>query len=519
MSPIAPTTGDFPLVSSRVLGPRPGATLTTRGDDGALATVPLDQAIAEARRLARALLARGVAPGDVVGTVLPNGRAAFQAVIGVPMAGAVLHPLNPALPDALLGELLAQAGDRVVLCAAPDQARVTGLAPTGVRVLPVDLLDLPAADERSLPAIAEDHPFGILHTSGTTGRPKAVVHSHRAVWLHALAAGLASGFGVARGDTVTSIVQAHHALAIGLPLAAALHGASLVLPGGALGPTALLDLLAATGTTLTGGLSSAFAAVLDALDAEPGRWRLDPRLRILCGGNALHRPIVAGFARHGISTLHTWGMTETGPLATITAPITARADDPRPIAQGHPVPLVEVRIVDVHDRPLPWDGASAGELQVRGAWITAGYAWDNEGTATAPGGWLRTGDQAVIDSDGTVRLVGRSKEGIRVGDRWVGPAGLEACLRAHPAIADVAVVGLPDRHLGERPVAAVVLKGLCPDVRALLPDTLLASAIPVDVHPVAALPRGPTGKVDRAALMRTIEAHGRGLPPNGTDLP
>lgn len=513
---IRPTTAAFPLVSGRVLGRRPGATVTTRRPDGSLDTRPLDDVLSRARRLATLLLARGVRPGDRVATLLPNDRTSLEALLGVPLAGAVLHPLNPALSDETLAALLADGEDRVLLATPDALDRALGLLPEGAS--PVRLaadtrleVDLTAADpDTPLPELHEDHPFAMVHTSGTTGVPKAIVHSHRAVWLHALSSGLVSGFGVSPRDTILSMVPVHHALAIGFPLAAALHGASLVLPGAPLSPHALLDLVIATETTLTGGLSSHFARVLDALDAFPGRWTPREDLRIVAGGNALHQPAVLGFARHGIELVHTWGMTETGPLATTHRPALPSRTARGPVPQGRPVPLVDVRVVDEEDAVLPWDGRAEGELQVRGAWISSGTL---DGPRPDPNGWLRTGDRATIDADGCVRLVGRIKEGLRIGERWVGPESLEACVRGHDAIADIAFVGLPDRHLGERPVAAVVLHGPCPDLRALVPPSLLDAAVAIEVRVVADLPRGATGKLDRRALRETL------LPQSGTELP
>jgi len=503
---IRPTTAAFPLVSGRVLGPRPGATVTTRRADGTLDTRPFDAVLHRARRLAALLIERGVRVGDRVATLLPNDRIALEALLGVPLAGAVLHPLNPALPDATLRTLLQDGADRALLATPDALSRAQAVLPDGAAPirLAVDTrleLDLATVDPQApLPHLDEDHPFAVVHTSGTTGAPKAVVHSHRAVWLHALSSGLVSGFGVSARDTILSIVPVHHALAIGFPLAAALHGASLVLPGRPLSPRELLDLIASTDTTLSGGLSSHFERVLDVLDAHPGRWTPREDLRIVAGGNALHQPAVLGFARHGIELVHTWGMTETGPLATTHRPALPSRSARGPVPQGRPVPLVEVRVVHDDGHVLPWDGRSAGELQVRGAWISQGYADGRAPHAVAPGGWLRTGDRVTIDPDGCVRLVGRIKEGLRIGERWVGPASLEACIRGHAAISDVAFVGLPDRHLGERPAAAVVLRGPCPDLRALVPPDLLDADVAIEVHPVQELPRGATGKLDRQAL-------------------
>ncbi|MBI4218545.1 MAG: AMP-binding protein, partial [Chloroflexi bacterium] len=305
---------------------------------------------------------------------------------------------------------------------------------------------------------------GLCYTSGTTGRPKGVAYSHRAVVLHSFAAAMADTLGLRQADIVLPIVPMFHVNAWGLPFTCALVGCSLVFTGPLLDPVSLLDMLQKERVTVTAGVPTIALGILQAMEAEPGRWKLQDGLRMIVGGSAVPESLMRGMDRKGIRIVHAWGMTETTPLGTVAnlkadlAGLDAEARYGFRLKQGLPVPFVEVRAAG-ESGIAPRDGKTQGELQVRGPWVAASYFNSPDAREQwTEDGWFRTGDVVTIDSEGYVKITDRTKDLIKSGGEWISSVELENALMGHEAVAEAAVIAVPNPKWQERPLAVVVLK-------------------------------------------------------------
>jgi fatty-acyl-CoA synthase len=449
-----------------------------------------------------------------------NHAEHLEAYLGIPLAGAVTHTLNLRLHPDEIAYIAGDARDRFVIvddvllplldkviAAGARFERVIVVGDGGARGYEAFLAGAP--EGAALPALAETDALGTCYTSGTTGRPKGVVYTHRSTILHTLVAAMPDALSISRADTVLPVVPMFHVNAWGLPFITVMLGARLVFPGPHLDPASLLDLLASERVTLGAGVPTIWLGVREALDARPGAWALQPGLRMLVGGSAAPEQLIRDFDRLGMTLLHAWGMTETSPVATIARvpPELAGADDDTRYRlrakQGLPLPLVDLRVRNA-DGDVPADGRTDGELQVRGPWVAAAYAGAPTPDRWTDDGWFRTGDVARLDEHGFIQLTDRMADLIKSGGEWIATQEVESALMGHPAVKEAAVIGVPHPRWCERPLAAVVLRPGCEVTLESLREHLAARFpkfwLPDAVVFVESIPRTSTGKFKKSEL-------------------
>jgi len=521
---------DFPLTLSavfrhaeRVYGRR---EVVTRLADKSLHRYTLADFASRARRLAGALRTLGVRPGDRVATLAWNHHQHLEAYFGVSMSGAVLHTLNLRLHPDELTFIVNDADDRVVLVdegllplwekIAPGTKVRQVVVVGATRAVPDGCVDyeamLATADSFADAADPDERSAAAMcYTTGTTGKPKGIVYSHRALVLHTYAVLTPAGMGVSEADTVLPVVPMFHANAWGLPYAAVMTGAKLVMPGPHLDAASLVDLFVRERVTLTAGVPTIWMGILQLLDASRGAHDLSSLRTMFVGGAAVPPALIEAFdTRHSLRIVHAWGMTETAPLGTIShlppelvdAPGAAKLESRA--KQGRPVAFVEIRARNENGL-VPRDGQTMGELEVRGPWVAAGYHnRDDAGDRFTADGWFKTGDIVTIDERSCVMIQDRAKDLIKSGGEWISSIAIESALMGHPSVAEAAVIPVASEKWGERPLAAVVLKAgasASPDeLRAFLAPNFPKFWLPDAFEFIDAIPRTSAGKFQKMAL-------------------
>lgn len=484
------------------------------------------------RALAAALAGAGLGRGERVASLMWNHSWHLEAYFGVPASGSVLHTLNLRLHPDELAYIVNNAGDRMLIVddillpvyerfrAKVPIERVIVVPATGERV-PAGYEDYEeflksGADDYRFPQLQEDEAAVMCYTSGTTGAPKGVIYSHRSLVLHSFCIALADVFDLSQTDCILPVVPMFHANAWGCPYAATMLGLKQVMPGPHLDAASLLELLEQERVTRCTGVPSVWFGILDLLDQQSGRLKLDPRLLVAVGGAAMPESMAAAFDRHGIPVRQAWGMTELSPVGTVSTLKSYMSGLPPQqrlalrAKQGLQVPFVEIRAV-ADGQELPWDGESMGELQVRGPWVAASYhnLPGHQQNWTADG-WFRTGDIVTIDPEGYVKIADRTKDLIKSGGEWISSVDLENALMGHPAVREAAVIAVAHPRWQERPLAVVVLKQgretTAAELRAHLAASFSRWQLPDAIVFVPEIPRTSVGKMQKSKLREMFAA-------------
>ena len=484
----------------------------------------------QSAQLAHALRDLGIDGDQRVATFMWNNAEHLIAYLAVPAMGAVLHTLNLRLFPEQLTYIANHAEDQVILVdgtLVPLLAKVlptfetvrhvvvvngdasTLTAPDGVTVHAwADLLaDRPT--EFDWPVIDEKSAAAMCYTSGTTGNPKGVVYSHRSIWLHSTQVCSSDGMGLTSNDRTLAIVPQFHAMSWGLPYAAFMCGAGMIMPDRFLQPEPLAKLIAAERPTHSAAVPTIWQGVLSYLDEHPQD--LAPLREVVVGGSACPPSMMHTFAeKYGVHIVHAWGMTETSPLGTVCRPPAGLSEEETwkyRYTQGRLPAAIQARLIGDDGTEQPWDGESVGELEVRGPWITGSYYRlddDGDGAEKFDDGWLRTGDVGQLTPDGFLTLTDRSKDIIKSGGEWISSVELENHVMAHPSVAEAAVIGVPDEKWDERPLVAVVLregKEASPaELREFLSDKVAKWQLPENWTFIEEVPKTSVGKFDKKRL-------------------
>ena len=523
----------LPVILERAGKLFPNVEILSRRPDRSFLRTCYGEFYRRARKLASALTSLGLQPGDRVASMMWNHSGHLEAFFGIPSAGGILHTLNLRLHPHEIAAIANSARDRFLLVddvllpiyekfrdAVPFE-RVFVVPYCGAEIPPgyenYEALLAGAPDNFTYPKLDENDGAVMCFTSGTTGSSKGVIYSHRALVLHTFAETMADSLAINQHDTVLPVAPMFHANAWGLPYTCAMTGARLILPGPNVDGESILNLMRDEHVTFSCGVPTVWLAVLYELEKHPGRWKFDWPIRLLVGGTAPPERLIRALDKHNIHILHLWGMTETTPLATV-GKLKSHMRDWKEDAQydvrarqGWPCAFIELRIMrpDGTEGPgeseAPWDGVTPGELEVRGPWVAGSYfeAPDQSHRWTADG-WFKTGDVAVIDADGIVKIVDRAKDLVKSGGEWISSVDLENTLMGHPAVREACVFGVPHPKWQERPIAAVVLKeGVAaePDeLREFLAKSFAKWQLPDAFVFVEAIPRTSVGKFKKIAL-------------------
>ena len=490
--------------------------VVSRRPDRSLHRTTYGEIIRRARRLARALIAAGVKSGDRVATLMWNHAEHLEAYFGIPLSGGTLHTLNLRLHPDEIAYIANDAHDRFVIVdpsLVPLLDKVVAAGGKFENIIVVgesyEAFLAGAPDDVALPTLSETGELGVCYTSGTTGKSKGVVYSHRSTLLHTLVIGLPDSLGLSRNDTLLPVVPMFHVNAWGLPYLAAMVGAKLVMPGPYLDPPSLLELFSGEKVTIGAGVPTIWLGIREALDGNAGSWPLQPGLRMVVGGSAAPEQLIRDFDRLGMRIIHAWGMTETSPVGTVSRPTPAvialgpEAEYKVRATQGLPTPLVELRIVNEHGI-VPRDNATSGEVHIRGPWITGRYLNGETPDRWTTDGWFRTGDVARQDEHGYMQLTDRIADLVKSGGEWIATVELENALMGHPAVKEAAVIGVPHPKWSERPLAVVVFKAGATatpeELRAFLAPKFEKFWLPEAFEQVDAIPRTSAGKFKKTEL-------------------
>ena len=541
------TMQQTPLLLSRILGRGaildPDVEVVTAQAGGTTHRQTLGKTWERANQVAHALKGHGIEVGDRVASFMWNNYRHLELYQGVPSMGVVLHTLNVRLSPTDLEYIINHANDRVIFA---DEDILPLLEPIWDKVPCVELLvicrhgeggessfknqidyedfikDQPTCYD--WPQIDENSPMGLCYTSGTTGKPKGVMYTHRSTYLHTMAGCLTDALGLTALDSLLGIVPMFHAMGWGLPFNASMLGCKHVMPHRFMTPDTFLKLMHDEGVTIATGVPTIWQGVKAAVEAADGKFDLSKLARLTCGGSAPPVSMMRWYWDElGVEMIQGWGMTETNPLGTLsrkcakyTQQTLSEDEQFENIAKaGLTMPGLEIEIFDEEWNRQPHDGETVGELCIRGPWIAAEYYNDPQ-PEKFHDGWLVTGDVAKIDKNQYLMIADRSKDLIKSGGEWISSVDLENHIVALPGIAQAAVVAQPHPRWDERPVALVIMAdGAELDQQAVLDHCAKIFAkwqLPDEIIKTDAIPLTSTGKIDKKVIRAQLEADGYKLP-------
>lgn len=487
-------------------------------------------------KLANVLEKLGVQKGDRVGTLAWNNHRHLELYFAVPCSGAVLNTLNLRLFVEQLIYVINHAEDKVIFVDEDLIPLLEGikdhLSPVKCFVVMTDKAELPpttlspvysyeqllaqASDQYTFPKdMDEETPAAMCYTTATTGNPKGVVYTHRALFLHSMAECMADAMGLTEADVVMPVVPMFHVNAWGIPFSSVWVGATQVFVGSRPDPKILCDLIQNEKVTVTAGVPTIWMGVYAQITKE--NYDFSSLRLLINGGSALPEALLKGYRdKIGLVITHAYGMTETTPLVTYCRPKSYMADWPEDklnkvlLKQGMLVPALEMRIIDDNGNDVPRDGKTMGELVLRGPWITWEYYKDPERSreVITSDGWFRTNDIATVDDEGYIQIADRVKDLIKSGGEWISSVDLENAIMSHPAVAEAAVIAMPHEKWDERPLACVVLKAgekdKCTekDILDFLASKVAKWWLPDKVMFIDEIPKTSVGKFDKKVLRR-----------------
>jgi fatty-acyl-CoA synthase len=534
---------DHPLMISMIIRHAArhhgGNEIVSRGVDGSTHRQDYVTLERRARRLARVLQGLGVRPADRVATLAWNGFRHVELYYAISGMGAICHTVNPRLSNDDIAFIMNDAKDcllfaditfaAAIAAAAPkcggslravvllcERSEMPDIAlPAGVALLCYEDL-MAAADEAfAWPTFDERTAASLCYTSGTTGRPKGVLYSHRSTLLHAYALNGANVIAMRCHDRVMPVVPMFHVNAWGIAYGALMAGASLVMPGRHLDGASVADLMNRERVTFSAGVPTVWLGLLQHLRASGERLGTVKRLTV--GGSACPPALIEAFDReYGVTVEHAWGMTESSPLGTYNTPMTVEGETQaaalaRKSKQGHAIFGLDIRIVDDNGVPQPHDSHASGNLQMRGLWVCGAYYGNPPGSACDAEGWFTTGDVATIDESGNMEITDRSKDVIKSGGEWISSIQLENIAVSHPDVAEAAVIGAAHPKWDERPLLLVVPKQgrslTAEDVLRVYEGKVAKWWLPDAVLVVDELPHTATGKLSKLTLRQKYRGY------------
>ena len=515
------------------------AEIVSKRAEGDLHRYTYRDAELRSRKVAQALARLGCQPGDRVGTLAWNGYRHFELYYGTSGSELVCHTINPRLFPEQITWIINDAQDRVLCFDITFLPLVEKLAPqlASVKhfVLMTDRAHMPADTpidgllcyeeiveaedgQYAWPEFDENTASSICYTSGTTGHPKGAVYSHRSTVLHAFCAALPDSLGCSARDTILPVVPMFHVNAWGLPYACPLVGAKLVFPGPHLDGKSLYELFESEQVTFSAGVPTVWLGLLT--HVQKNGLKFSTFKRTVIGGSACPPAMMDALERDfGVEVIHAWGMTEMSPLGTV-ARLNSRNRHADPetrrrllLKQGRAVYGVDMMVLDDKQQPLPWDGATSGNLVVRGPWVIDTYFQQSGSPLIEVEGrqWFPTGDVAAIDADGFMQITDRSKDVIKSGGEWISSIDIENIAVAHPAVHEAAAIACPHPKWDERPVLVVVPKPGASVTRdellAFFEGRIAKWQVPDDVIFVTELPHTATGKLLKLKLRDQFKDH------------